>query len=112
LKPIRCKKYLEYIRKSRCCVSKATWDQHGRPNVAAHVRIGNDGGMGMKPSDTRTVPLTANLHDKQHQVGERTFWQAVNIDPQDVIIRHLMGFIGDKTAVIEALEALIVKDPE
>ena len=52
---------------------------------AAHVRNGGGGGMGLKPDDFRTVPLcwgpNANIHrqlgchDRQHIVGEETFWQ-------------------------------------
>jgi hypothetical protein len=47
---------------------------------AAHVRIGGDGGMALKPSDWRTVPLCGadddwmGHHAYQHQIGERPFW--------------------------------------
>ena len=107
MKPIRNPKYLAYVRSLPCSVSRATRDQYGRPNVAAHVRLGGDGGMGMKPSDTRTVPLTAFLHEKQHAIGERTFWTQSRKDPQDIIIACLIGFIGDKRAVIQQLEQLV-----
>ena len=51
---------------------------------AAHVRMGSGAGMGQKPDDWRTVPLCAGpksnaaeqlgCHDRQHIIGERTFW--------------------------------------
>lgn len=51
----------------------------------AHVRIGSGAGMGQKPDDWRSVPLCAGpnsdingergCHDRQHIIGERTFWQ-------------------------------------
>lgn len=48
---------------------------------AAHVSIGSEPSMGMKPDDFRTVPLCGpsigkeGCHNVQHRVGERTFWQ-------------------------------------
>ena len=52
---------------------------------AAHVRKGRVCGMGIKPDDFETVPLcwgpNSNIHgqlgchDRQHAVGEDTFWQ-------------------------------------
>lgn len=48
---------------------------------AAHVRIGGDGGMSLKPSDWRTVPLCGHdsdsegHHAQQHRLGERVFWE-------------------------------------
>lgn len=52
--------------------------------IPAHVRIGSGAGMGQKPDDWRTAPLcdgpNANAdeqlgcHNRQHALGERTFW--------------------------------------
>jgi hypothetical protein len=39
--------------------------------------------MGRKPSDRYTVPLCRRCHDRQHQVGEVTFWGQLGIDPVD-----------------------------
>jgi hypothetical protein len=46
-----------------------------------HIRIGTDGGTGLKPSDRYTVPGCNRCHHRQHQIGERTFWAEVGIDP-------------------------------
>ena len=58
------------------------------PSESAHIRIGTDGGMGLKPSDRYCVPLcggfTPCCHVVQHAVGERTFWASLKIDPFDV----------------------------
>lgn len=40
---------------------------------AAHVRGGTDGGMGLKPSDCFVIPLCAEGHREQHQIGEAAF---------------------------------------
>lgn len=58
---------------------------------AAHVRLGTDGGTGLKPSDRFTVPLghisNCGCHDRQHRVGEVTFWGERGIDPLDAASR-------------------------
>lgn len=60
--------HLAFIRSLPCC-------RCGRsPSQAAHVRMGTGGGMGMKPDDRYTVPLCADHHREQHQVGEKAFW--------------------------------------
>lgn len=40
---------------------------------AHHVRTGNTGGMGLKPSDRHTVPLCPAHHLELHNDGVRTF---------------------------------------
>lgn len=47
---------------------------------AAHVRIGTDGGIGLKPGDQWTIPLCSMHHRKQHRIGESTFERIYNID--------------------------------
>ena len=39
----------------------------------AHVRVGTDGGTGIKPSDKWTVSLCKDCHTRQHQIGEPSF---------------------------------------
>ena len=49
------------------------------PIEVAHIRLGTDGGMGKKPSDYFTVSLCKDCHARQHEVGERTFWQGKDV---------------------------------
>lgn len=72
--------YLGWIRDQACCVC-----YNGAPSQAAHVRIGGHGGVGLKPSDFRAVPLCARCHGIQHQYGERSFWAGSQKDPEAVI---------------------------
>ena len=65
-------------------------------NQAAHVRIGTDGGAGMKPSDRYTVPLCVVCHARQHK-GELSFWAELRIDPLNVAFR-LWTISGDQEA--------------
>lgn len=50
----------------------------------AHVRIGTDGGLGMKPSDRWTISLCKDCHARQHAMGEATFEQAYRINMKEL----------------------------
>lgn len=80
----RSLKHLYDIRDMACFVC---WIAHfyGRPSppnypslpsVAAHFRAGLGGGMGVKPSDLRALPLCVRHHDEQHAWpgGEVDWW--------------------------------------
>lgn len=68
----RSQAHLSFVRTFHCAVPGCV----GRPIEAAHVRFGSGAGMGEKPHDWRAVPLCKECHTRQHQQGERTFWQA------------------------------------
>ncbi len=74
-----------FVRDHACCVCGST------SNIEfAHVRIGSGAGMGQKPDDWRGVSLCAGpnanadqqlgCHNRQHIVGERTFWQSFDVE--------------------------------
>jgi len=68
-KRIRDKKHLKFLR-SLLCVNCGI----SKPLEAAHIRSGSLSGVGIKPCDSRTVPLCTKCHFTQHNKGERTFW--------------------------------------
>jgi hypothetical protein len=75
--------HLAFVRKHACVVCDS---ESGIE--AAHVRIGSDAAMGRKPSDDFAVPLCggpAGCHQRQHSLGERSFWDAVGKDPHAII---------------------------
>lgn len=108
--PARNEDYLNYIRKMPCMICRGQTDdplEMDHQSEAAHVRIGGDGGMGLKPSDYRSVPLCHIHHRSQHVSGERTFWRDVaGRDPNTVIAGLIIGYLKDPRAAISALEAL------
>lgn len=65
---IRDRKYLDWVREQPCIVTGAS------PCDPAHIRWGLGGGMGLKPDDSRVLPLVHQLHQEQHQIGEVRFW--------------------------------------
>ncbi len=103
MKTARDDRYLNAVRAKDCCAC-------GRfgPSQAAHVRIGNGGGIGLKPSDYFTVPLCAWCHSNQHSYGEKTFWKRAGKDPDVIIAGLLMSYIVDRKIAKEAL-ALIAQ---
>lgn len=79
--------HLAFIRSFACCACHSTVKIE-----AAHVRIGSGAGMGQKPDDWRAVPLCGGsetggrgCHQAQHEMGERSFWKAVKLDPEELI---------------------------
>lgn len=71
----RCPGHRDFVRGHACCVP----DCAGRPIEVAHIRVGTDGGMGLKPSDNWTISLCADHHAEQHRIGEPEFERAHGI---------------------------------
>ena len=63
-KPVRDKKYLAWVRTLPCAVCGKPG-----PSEAAHQRILQGGGMGMKPSDYEAIPLCMACHAFEHTKG-------------------------------------------
>lgn len=67
----RNKNYLDFVRSLPCC-------KCGRPGPSDphHVRSSAHAGIGIKPSDTRSIPLCGGIsgcHQRLHSLGERRF---------------------------------------
>ena len=81
-----CIAHREWIKLQPCCVCgrSASSDMDVVP---AHLRIGTDGGTALKPSDRWLTPLCVECHNEQHG-GERSFWEARNVDPHALATRY------------------------
>lgn len=103
--------YLSFIR-SQACAGFCAQPQHmgNGPNhysiEAAHVRIGNAGGIALKPSDYRAVPLCHMCHDTQHRHGELSFWNGLGKNPDVVCAGLLAEWLGQNGRGKDALIAL------
>lgn len=71
-----CPSHRAWVRRHRCSVPRCERTQI----ECAHVRIGTDGGQGLKPSDRFCLSLCADHHAEQHRVGEREFERRYGID--------------------------------
>lgn len=90
---MRDKKHLKFIASLPCCVS----DVHGITQ-AAHIRHGVSG-MGIKPCDSLTVPLSYIMHDRQHQIGELKFWNGIEgINRAKKLAKDLYEISGNELA--------------
>ena len=87
-KTYRNKRYLDFVRGLPCAVSGLKWGIH-----AHHWRKGQDGGMGLKPSDTRCIPLAADLHGELHQIGEVSFKMKYHIEPELEMVDNMISYL-------------------
>lgn len=67
-----------FVRSFVCVIH----DKHECEGIieAAHVRIGTEGGTGLKPHDKWCIPACSKAHQEQHQIGERSFAAKYGID--------------------------------
>lgn len=67
-KRIRDSHHLAKIRQCPCVITLS------REVQACHIRLGTDGGTGLKPSDNYVIPMDWRLHADSHRIGERSFF--------------------------------------
>lgn len=78
---IRSEGFKQFTRGYRCLIEGKAGHVCGGKIQFCHVRKGNDGGMGVKPSDCHGVPICAMGHvPDQHQHGEAAFERAYGVD--------------------------------
>lgn len=100
MKKSRCfknKAYLNFIRQQDCII-----EGHNQGVVAHHVRL-NHWGMGIKPSDYRTIPITQMQHQKLHNQGESSFFIANKKDPNLIIMIKMFEYLLTKADIEEDL---------
>jgi hypothetical protein len=83
----RSKHYLNFVRQMPCVVCETSCEIHTH-----HVRLGGHSGMGMKPSDFRTIPLCRTHHAECHQHGEATFIQKYKLNIGNMINKCLLAY--------------------
>jgi hypothetical protein len=83
--------YLNWLRLNPCVIS------HEPAEVVHHVRLGTNGGMGLKPSDYFCIPLLNNYHttgkDAVHMIGEKSFIEKFNLDYEALFIHYLKKYL-------------------
>ena len=68
-----------FVRSHACCACGSQ-----SAIECAHVRVGTDGGTGIKPSDRWCISLCKSCHADQHRMGERTFEKMWGIDLREI----------------------------
>lgn len=89
MKTLRSKDYLEFVRSHPCLVTDQEHDV-----VAHHCRHKpHGGGVSLKPSDYRTVPLTPLEHHRLHAMGEKSYWAKARIIPEIAMADMLVDWL-------------------
>jgi len=78
---VRCQAHLKWLRGNMCVVTN---EGCSGATEAHHVRLGGDGGMGVKPGDDRAVGLCALHHAALHTYGQRSFNERWNVDLAEI----------------------------
>lgn len=69
-------RHRNYIRSHGCCVPGCL----DGPIEVAHVRLGQQAGMGIKPPDHMAISLCRTHHQIQHNIGHAAFDKQHGID--------------------------------
>ena len=96
-KRFRNANYLSWIRTQPCIVTDMDFTQTDM--VAHHVRMGGDGGMGLKPSDYRCLPLTAYQHVKLHSMVEKGYYDMFELAVDKLMISLMLRYIRNERRV-------------
>ena len=88
-KPWKSKPYLDYIRKQSCIIcQQSETDAH-------HVRIKNNAGTGIKPSDFYAVPLCRLHHLESHHYGRNTFFERHGVDIFEELFKMVSRYLKE-----------------
>lgn len=98
---VQSEKHRKFISTLPCCVSGLQGHTQ-----CAHIRSGQQAGLGRKPSDDRCVPLAWQQHSIQHQVGEEKYWSKNgSIERALELAKSLYDATGNHKLANEALIA-------
>jgi len=96
----RSQAHRDFVRSFACAMCGSTANRE-----VAHVRLGSGAGIGQKPDDWRTVPLCAGpnsnadgqlgCHNRQHTIGEQTFWQQYQLKHGQTVEQLIADFIHE-----------------
>ena len=109
-------KYLAWLRSQSCIVSGQ------KAEVTHHVRLGTNGGKGLKPSDYFCIPLIEEFHttgqNAVHRIGEESFLSTYSIDKEKMFQGFLKSYVAftfgdielaESKSVMKSIELLIEK---
>ena len=79
-----CLGHIRWIRQHYCSVKGMNGHECKGRIEAHHVRMGTDGGMGIKPSDKWAVPLCVTAHKALHDQGQITVEARWGVDLKSI----------------------------
>ncbi len=94
----RNSKYLAWLRKRPCAVS------NNQAQCAHHIRLGTNGGSGLKPSDYFCIPLLNYYHtsgpEALHIIGEGSFFNKFKLNRNSLFITYLKTYLEEEYEII------------
>ena len=98
----RNQKYLSWLREQKCVVSNE------KAQCAHHIRLGTNGGTGIKPSDYFCLPLRNEYHTTGthalHLIGEETFLKKFELEPIALFVKYLKDYLASEYDIFYSLE--------
>lgn len=98
----RNQKYLSWLRQQTCVVSNK------KAECAHHIRLGTNGGTGIKPSDYFCLPLLNEYHttgsSALHIIGEESFLKLFRLEPVTLFTKFLKDFLASEYDILYSLE--------
>lgn len=91
---IRSRKHRKFVSELPCAICGIEG-----LTQAAHIRTGNNAGMGLKSSDDCIVPLCVSCHAEQHVTSEKLFYGKRLGAAQD-LAKILYQYSGNKDAAL------------
>lgn len=79
-----CQGHIRWIRQHYCAVKGLNGHECKGKIEAHHVRLGTDGGIGLKPSDHWAVPLCGAAHRTLHDRGQISFETLWAVDLKEI----------------------------
>ncbi|PDT15859.1 DUF968 domain-containing protein [Rhizobium sp. J15] len=97
-KPAKSKDYLAFLHELPCVITGAYGIQAAHLSMAS-PRHGHYGrGKGRKAPDRWALPLSPELHARQHDIGEERFWKGRDPHTLCLVIWGLFSDMGDDAA--------------
>ncbi|MBT3583970.1 MAG: DUF968 domain-containing protein [Halobacteriovoraceae bacterium] len=87
----RNRSYLQWLRNQSCAATCEAAE------VAHHIRLGTNGGKGLKPSDYFCIPLKESHHtlgtQAIHRIGEASFFKLYNLQKEVLFVKYLSLYL-------------------
>lgn len=95
---------MQWLRTQKCVASGAPAE------CAHHIRLGTNGGKGLKPSDYFCIPLENDYHTHGpyavHRMGEQSFLEKFKLNREELFIHFLTLYLKQSYEIVLELDGL------
>lgn len=99
---------MTWLRSKNCVVTGS------KAQCAHHIRLGTNGGSGLKPSDYFCIPLENEYHTHGslavHKIGEESFLSRFKLDKEKLFIGYMTDYLKENYQIVletKGLESLV-----